>query len=124
MRKQKSVAQKLFEKFLMCERNSQFGVAVVKDKNRQTCVVLGIGDVNGDGFTPLATLLTKKDIDSMEPDLLWSAAINDLYAKARECTDAKKLADFDGVGNLGLFSAECIDEIEAVITDAKKELDI
>ena len=79
----KTTLQKLTEKTLMLERNSELTICAVKDG-----LIIGFGNVEPDNFsfTPLAKLLSHEDIKLLESGGVrfgWTACTNLLLEKAR-----------------------------------------
>lgn len=61
---QKTAFQKMVEKALMLERNDRLSLMPVMDNGKVTLVV---GISRDTGFTPLARMLSKVEIDSLTP---------------------------------------------------------
>ena len=90
-----TAGQKLFEKFLMLARTDEktLSVMLVRDEEGSPMLCVGIPKDNG-GFTPLAVLLTARQLNCMEPDFENSSALQGLFEEAREEEQGKLPGDF------------------------------
>jgi len=109
-----TAGQKLFEKFLMLARNDEtsLGVMIARDDANNPMLCIGLREEDGN-FTPLAILLTARQLSDMQPDWKASVAIQDLFDKGLEADKDKGrvAADFGKKSN-PLFSHEAIAALE------------
>lgn len=109
---QVTVAQKLFEKFLMLARldETQLSVMTATDDDDNERLIIGV-PTKGGNFTPLAVLLTSRMLDQLDPDFKKSEAFQELFKKAAAEETGKFPADFGDGGVNPHFTAEVIDAI-------------
>ena len=109
----KTFAQKAVEKTLMLERHESFGLLLAEKPNGSHAVIIGIVQEGGN-FTPLAEVLSKRYIDSLEPLFgsreWWDNVLN----KARTDIPWNDPDDFLKTGPLDYLSS---DEIPAAWFD-------
>jgi hypothetical protein len=102
----KTAFQKLYEKYLLAKRNPEMLRVMVARSGNTPCVVLTMDK------TPIAKLLTKRELDTLEPDFDVSEIINDHYTKAAELDPRTKLEDFNVNSEFDhMFSHEVIDSL-------------
>ena len=120
----KTTLQKLTEKTLMLERNSELSICALKD-----CLVIGVGSVESElfSFTPLAKLLSHEDIveleESQEISLGWTGVIKILLEKARKDLSGKLPEDFEEDVQHPAFTDKAIDHFTQEIAKAEEALD-
>lgn len=117
----KTTLQKLTEKTLMLERNSEFTICVLKD-----CLVIGVGNVEFDNFsfTPIAKLLSHEDIVKLESSGIkfgWTACTNLLLEKAREDLKGTLPDDFKEDLEHPAFTQKSIDKYQKDIDESDVE---
>jgi hypothetical protein len=105
----KPFIQKGFEKAVMLERNDELSIALVKDSNADFALVVGLGSME-DSFTPIAKLLTKSEIDSMNPVKEGSRVIDEWFKMVRGSLEGKTAKDFKANINHPLLTEEAIDK--------------
>ena len=90
-----TAGQKLFEKFLMLARNDEnaLGVMLARDDEGNPMLCVGIRGEQGN-FTPLATLLTARQLDCMEPDFEGSTPLQRLFEEAQAKEQGRLPTDF------------------------------
>ena len=98
-----TVAQKLYEKFVMLSHNTD-ALTVVMVKSPQPCVVVAIEDDEG-RLTPIARLLTKNELDDMVPDFERSEKLALMYREALAAETRRHPSDF-GDGSVHPFFTE------------------
>lgn len=103
-----TAGQKLFEKFLMLARNDEksLGVMQARDDADNPMLCIGLREEDGN-FTPLAILLTARQLSGMEPDWEASVAIQELFDKGRVEEKGRVATDFGKKSN-PLFSHAAI----------------
>lgn len=109
MADQITVAQKLFEKFVMLSSNdTRLTVVMVRDP--RPAVVVALQEDNG-AFTPLARLLTKEELDGMVPDFEKTERLALAFREARAVDRRTRSEEFgDGVPH-PLFSTEALEKL-------------
>ncbi len=117
----KTTLQKLTEKTLMLERNSELTICAVKDG-----LIIGFGNVEPDNFsfTPLAKLLSHEDIKLLASGGVrfgWTACTNLLLEKARKEIQGIVPEDFTEEVQHPAFTDKRIDEYQAEITKSEIE---
>ena len=108
-----TVAQKLFEKYLMLARAGEesLTVMVARDDDEQPHVVVGY-IAEGGNFTPLAILLTASVTAQLTPDFEASEKCATQFERARAGTTGRTPSDF-GTGIVNqFFSPEAIAAME------------
>ncbi len=118
----KTTLQKLTEKTLMLERNSELSICAFED-----CLVIGIGSVESEpfSFTPLAKLLSYEDIlklESQEIKIGWSGVTNFLLEKARQDMSGNLPEDFDPDVQHPAFTHKAIDYYTKEVAKAEEAL--
>ncbi len=103
----KTFAQKAVEKTLMLERHDSFGLILAKNPNGSDAVVIGIVQEGGT-FTPLAKVLSKLEIDSMDPLFDSREWCDEVMSKARSDIPWIDPDDFLKTGPLKYLSADQI----------------
>ena len=98
----KTFAQKGIEKTLMLERHQSLSLIVAKTADGPKLVV-GISGEEG-GFTPLATLLSQREIDTMTPQFQTQEWLNTRLDRARSDIPHTNPDDFTGVRPLSYLT--------------------
>jgi len=120
-----TVAQKLYEKFVMlCANDRKLSVTFVKRpkvirvSERGTTkimmapeVIVGYKSEDG-GFTPLAALLTKRDIEEMCPMLEQGKKLAAVYREERKADRRSRPDEFGKTGRNPAFTNEAIDAMQ------------
>jgi hypothetical protein len=89
----KSELQKLYEKFAMIAQHpDKLGVMVAEEGSGQHRIVLTIAG-EGEAQTPVAILLTKRDIRDLQP--VFNPTLGEEFRANLELEDRRSLADFD-----------------------------
>jgi len=101
----KTFAQKAVEKTLMLERHESFGMMLALKPNGSHAVVIGIVQEGGT-FTPLAEVLSKAYIYSLDPLFDSREWWDDVLDKARTDIPWNDPDDFLKTGPLGYLSAD------------------
>lgn len=102
----KTFAQKGIEKTLMLERHQNFSLMLAQTPDGPALIV-GLNDESG-SFTPLAKVLTKREIDDMTPKFNTREWLDDQLDKARCDITHTKPADFTNVKPLPYLTASAI----------------
>lgn len=104
-----TVAQKLYEKFVMlCANDAQLSITLARRPEMGVEVIVGYQHDDG-GFTPLAVLLTKRDIEQMCPIFEAGEKLAAVY-RAQRATDLRCHPDeFGKTGRNPAFTDEAID---------------
>lgn len=103
-----TAGQKLFEKFLMLARNGESQLTVMAaEKDNNKMVVIGLSTAEGN-FTPLARLLSQRDLDGMTP--LWepSERLATAFKTAANTERGKLPGDFGTGRQNPLFNDEAL----------------
>lgn len=109
MANQVTVAQKLFEKFVMLSANNA-RLTVVMVREPRPSVIVALEEDGGD-LTPLAQLLTKEDIDRMVPDFEKTRTLALAFREARAIDQRTRSEEFGDGTPHPLFSLESLDRL-------------
>lgn len=107
---QKTAFQKMIEKALMLERNTRLAVVPVEDETGYIVMVIGLNTETG--FTPLAKLLSKVDIDAMMPRFDKFEPIEEILQRARSEMPGVKPAEYEELPAYEYLSRTSIDELD------------
>ena len=117
----KTTLQKLIEKTLMLERNSQFTVCTLDEG---LVIGLGSGESANVSFTPIAPLLSHEDIgelqESQEIQIGWTGVTNVLLEMARKELVGKLPEDFEADVQHPALTDEAIDHYQKEIAKAEE----
>ena len=109
MADQVTVAQKLFEKYVMLSaNNARLTVVMVRDP--RPAVVVALQEDDG-GFTPLARLLTKEEIEGMTPDFDKTRKLALAFQEARAVDHRTRSEEFGDGKPHPLFSMDGLDRL-------------
>jgi len=103
--KEKTFAQKAVEKTLMLERHDSFGLILAKNPSGHPSLVVGVVQKGGT-IVPLAKLLSKREIDSMDPLFDSREWWDDVLNQARTDIPWSDPDDFLKTGPLDYLSAD------------------
>lgn len=115
-----TVGQKLYEKFVMlCANDQKLSVTFVKrpkvhrfgERVMAPEVIVGYQHEDG-GFTPLAALLTKRDIDEMYPMFEQGKKLAAVYREQRAADLRSRPDEFGKTGRNPAFTDEAIDAMQ------------
>ncbi len=109
MADQVTVAQKLFEKFVMLSANDA-RLTVVLVREPRPSVVVALQEEDGD-LTPLARLLTKEEIDGMVPDFDKTRKLALAFREARAVDSRTRSEEFGDGKPHPLFSMDGLDRL-------------
>lgn len=96
MAKQKSFFQKAVEKTLLLERNSKFSICLAEADDLLGTKQLIVCLETGDSVTPLAQLLSTRDIDALIPVVDSIKPLTELKSKAALSLEGSQPDDFLG----------------------------
>ncbi len=101
----KTFAQKAVEKALMLERHDSFGLILAKNPSGPPSLVVGVVKEGGT-IVPLAKLLSKREIDSMDPLFDSREWWDEVMNKARTDIPWSAPDDFLKTGQLDYLSRD------------------
>jgi hypothetical protein len=101
----KTFAQKAVEKTLMLERHDSFGLILAKNPSGPPSLVVGVVKEGGT-IVPLAKLLSKREIDSMDPLFDSREWWDEVMSKARTDIPWSAPDDFLKIGQLDYLSRD------------------
>lgn len=111
MTNEKTAFQKMVEKVIMLERNDRFSIILADGpKGLRLCV----GLVSESGITPLAELMSQRDIDALEPDFDTFQKLGDCLTEARKILRGSKPTDFEANPQLDVLNEDAVTRISRI----------
>ena len=104
----KTFMQKAFEKVVMLERNEELSIALAKDSDGNTTMVVGLNGMEN-SFIPLARVLPEREINSMTPMYKEGKVIDKWFKKVRADLKGKISYDFSDAQH-PLLTEEAVDK--------------